>query len=809
MRIRFAETTRGRGMIFIRLVLSKVPDTCTLRATSATKDGSPLPCKLYDPDNVHGRVLALPIISMPQVATVEVLGPEGGVRGSYSKTVSPTSARLSSQFNTATRNPVTAVTRNCDTRLPVQGYEIIIDRMIRDHNDDIVQASAIMTALTREEVEGPLDVSVLGPDGHPLVTDPWILMSDTLRPQPDKEDGFIRTFVFSVRIPHELPSAVIVVHGPDDEAPSGFCVLHEAMMNDLRRDWANITTAADVDPAYEKWFLDRHRVTQRDLELQRQKIFESYPTYSFVVPVFHPAPVHLRAMIDSVLAQTYPRFELILINASHENEEVSDVITEYIDRDERVRCIALEGNRGIVGNTNVGIRAATGDFICFMDHDDTIEPDLLYWYTDGINDYPETDLLYCDEDKLENDHYVSVFLKPDWDPIYLLSSNYVCHLLTVRAATLAQVELSDDSVNGAQDHDLTLKVGEVARNIYHCRRVLYHWRVTTSSTAATAEAKSYTQLAGIKAVQDHLDRIGMDATVSAHATIPNCYRVDYHFETTPPVSIVIPNKDMTDMLDRCLTSILELSTYPNFEIVIVENNSTDEATFAYYEDIQRRDPRIRVVVQTADGTFNYPRIVNYGVFHARGEYLILLNNDTQVITPDWIEQLLGPCITAGMGAVGAKLLYPDGTIQHAGVRYHHNGPDHLGRYLPNDSLLYYGICQLFHGCSAVTAACLLVKRSVYDEVGGFDEAWKCDFNDVDFCLKIRAHGYLVAYRPEVVLRHDESPSRGIHDSRAKQEQFYHETVLLWDQWPRYVLWGDPMLNEHLENSAYYTLDKNS
>ena len=808
MRVLFAETTRGRGMIFIRIVPDGVPDSYTYRVSSTTRDGHALPCKLLDPPEVFGKVLALPIVSVPQVAVVEVLNENGDAVESCTKLVRPLVAKMHSQFNTATRNSITESIRNCDVRIPPQGFEIEVNDLIADGESDIVQASAVVVGKELEEVSRPCEISVLGPDGCPLATDPWVDMGDALARRSEGDGGgFERTVSFSVRIPRALPAVTLLVRFADGTGIPGFCVIHEAMMRGLRYDWGVRTCSADADPAYEDWFLYVHRSTERDLDVQRRRQFSFCPLYSIIVPVFNTRPEDLTEMIESVLAQTYGSFELLLVDASPDNGSLEKIISHYTKLDTRIRKVELSGNKGIVGNTNEGIAVARGDFLCFLDHDDTIEPDLLYWYTCGVNEYPETDLLYCDEDKLNDGHYVNPAFKPDWDPALLCARNYVCHLLTVRKSVLDKVELSGDDVNGAQDYDLTLKVGERARNVFHCRRVLYHWRVSANSTAGVSESKPYTSQAGLKAVQGHFDRIGVPVAVRAHDAIQNTYCVDFRLKSEPLVSILIPNKDMVPVLDRCLRSIAERTSYPNYEIIVIENNSTEAATFSYYEEAQRRDDRVRVVVQQTDGTFNFSRTINFGVLQAKGEYLLLLNNDTQVVASDWVEQLLGPCMEAGVGATGAKLLYPDGTIQHAGVVFHRSGPFHLGSKLPADSLLYYGMCQVDHGCSAVTGACLLVSRSVFDEVGGLDERFEVDYNDIDFCMKLRERGYRIVYRPRAVLHHYESVSRGKHDSRKKKERFFREGCLLQMRWYRYYLWGDPMLNDNLAVSSYYALDK--
>lgn len=366
-------------------------------------------------------------------------------------------------------------------------------------------------------------------------------------------------------------------------------------------------------------------------------------------------------------------------------------------------------------------------------------------------------------------------------------------MLTVRKSVVDGFdELPDRRFDGSQDHNMTFLVGEQARNVYHVRRVLYHWRIHENSTAGKGVGqKSYALEAERLAVQGHLDRCGIRATAVMERRMPGRCEVVYSLNEYPLVSIVIPNKDASDVLDTCVSSILERTSWPLFEIVVVENNSTQAETFAYYERLRERDPRIRVVTSETGGVFNFSKVVNDGFAAARGEYLLMLNNDTEVIEADWLEHLMGPCMRDDIGAVGCKLLYANDSYQHVGVGLGRGfGPFHLDVGLPDGTWGYYETDMLSHRASAVTGACLLTKRAVFDEVGGLDETLSVNYNDIDFCMKVQQAGYAVLLQLDTSLRHYESVTRSPSTSRANAIGFGREHGIFLGRWQRYVTLGE-------------------
>ena len=529
------------------------------------------------------------------------------------------------------------------------------------------------------------------------------------------------------------------------------------------------------------------------------------PVFSIVVPLYKTPKTLFDEMLGSVLHQSYERWELLLVNASPEDDALSGAVAGASKRDPRVKVLTLEKNLGISANTNAGVAQTTGEFVCFLDHDDTLEPDALFEYARTVIEHPETDLIYSDEDKLSPDgELINPFFKPDFSIDLLRNVNYICHFLAVRRSLLVGLEPSTPEVDGAQDHDLTLKAVEHARRVHHVARVLYHWRMAEGSTALNPQTKSYALQSGVRAVQNHLSRVGIDAQVSADPSIPFTYRVRYALPTPDPlVSIIIPSKDHTDVLDVCIRSIIERSTYRNFEIVIVENNSVETDTFAYYRELETRFPDV-VRIVTWHEEFNFSKIVNFGVSKASGDYLLLLNNDTEVITPDWLEELLGICSRDDVGAVGVRLLYADDTVQHAGVVVNGKGAGHLFKDFPDSDPGYFGLSLRVQDLSAVTAACLMTKRSAFELVNGFSEEFAVAFNDVDFCLKLREAGRLVVYTPYAKLYHYESLSRGYEDGIEKQLRFHREASLLGLRWPRHHVVGDPYINLNIlpDNDRY-------
>lgn len=547
---------------------------------------------------------------------------------------------------------------------------------------------------------------------------------------------------------------------------------------------------------YHQWFL-ANRVTeaQRETQCLLQKDFSYRPKISILVPVYRtPIPV-LREMIDSVCDQTYANWELCIADGSMGDDILEKTILEYQAKDPRLVYRKLSDNQGISGNTNAALSFATGEYIGLLDHDDLLEPDALYEVVSRMQQ--ETyDIFYTDEDKVNEDS--SKFMDPNFKPDFSIdlfrSHNYITHFFVVKKAIIDEVGGFRSEYDGSQDYDLMFRCIEKAHSVCHIPKILYHWRMITGSTADNPASKMYCYEAGRKAIESHLQRVGLEGTVTM-TDMWGIYHTVYKVVGDPLVSIVIANKDLTDTLDQCIRSIEEKSTYRQFEIIIVENNSTEDTTFAYYEKIQKEYSNVHVV--TWEDEFNYSAINNYGVAHAKGEYILLLNNDTEMITPTAIEEMLGICCRKEVGIVGAKLLYPDDTVQHAGVVVGFGGyAGHVFHGIPRNDLGYMMRPMMNCNYSAVTAACLMVKRSVFDEVGGLTEIYKVACNDIDFCLKVREKGYLVVYNAFSEWYHYESKSRGYEDTPEKMERFQGEVRKFQARWGDFLEQGDPYYNSN-------------
>ena len=556
---------------------------------------------------------------------------------------------------------------------------------------------------------------------------------------------------------------------------------------------------------YDTW-LRIMRVSRQELFEQRKTKFSYAPKFSVVVPLYHTPAKFLKDLVRSMMYQSYANWELCLVNASPEDVHLTSLLENWAMRDKRIRVIRLEKNLGIAQNTNAGIAASTGEFIAFLDHDDFLEPDALFCYADALNKDKTIDVFYSDEDKTDEyaAHYFYPHFKSDFNIDLLHANNYMCHFLAVRKSLVDTVGGLNEKFDGAQDYDFVLRLTENTKKIYHCPRILYHWRCSNQSTAANQGNKMYAIHAGKAALNAHYKRIGWNARAQEGA-VDGWYQTKFTLKEEPLVSILIPNKDHTDDLDVCLNSFFERADYQNYEFIIIENNSVLPETFAYYEKIEKEHDNVKVVYWEAG--FNYSAINNFGFKFAKGDYIMLLNNDVELITPDIFQSMLGFCMRPEVGIVGAKLLYNDHTVQHAGVLVGAGGlADHVFNGIHEDDPGYMGRAISSQDVSAVTAACLLVKRSVYEEVGGLEDEFQVAFNDVDFCLKVRKAGYLIVYDADVKLFHYESKSRGMEDTTERFIRFGNEMMLLNSKWDILSTFVDPYYNPNFSYLEYYKIN---
>ena len=542
---------------------------------------------------------------------------------------------------------------------------------------------------------------------------------------------------------------------------------------------------------------------------QEETVFPKDITFSILVPLYNTPEKFLREMIDSVQAQTYGKWELCLADGSDDaHPEVGRICQEYMQNDSRIKYKKIEKNLGISGNTNVCFGMATGEYIGLFDHDDLLHPSVLYEYMRAICEQ-DADYIYCDEVTFEGnsiDNMLTIHFKPDFSIDNLRANNYICHFSVFSEKLLEETGLFRSEFDGSQDHDMILRLTSRAKKIVHVPKILYYWRSHPQSVAADINAKTYAIDAAKRAVLAHLKSCGLEGTVESTRAFPTIFRIKYKLKAKPMISIIIPNKDHRDDLKRCVDSILNKSTYENYEILIVENNSTETETFAYYKMLENQ-PKVRVITYEAEGGFNYSKINNFAAKQAKGEYLLLLNNDTKVITREWMEELLMYAQRDDVGAVGAKLYYADNTIQHAGIVIGlgaHHAAGHTHHLLPKENLGYMGRLCYAQDVTAVTGACLLVRKSLYEQVGGLDESFTVALNDVDFCLRLRALGLLNIFTPFAELYHYESKSRGLDKDGASAERYNKEVAHFRERWKKELDAGDPYFNPNfsLEHATY-------
>jgi len=578
-----------------------------------------------------------------------------------------------------------------------------------------------------------------------------------------------------------------------DEGVKAFCV---KARQKVRRRWrggerlikVRVPEQAPPDPTlqYQLW-IARHRLAAHDIAVMKAEIenFAYSPVISVVVPVYNTDEIWLRKAIESVGAQIYPHWQLCLVNDASTRPHVPGVLDEYGAGDPRVEVAHLPSNRGISGASAHGLEMATGEFVALLDHDDELAPEALFEVVKRLNQEGDLDLIYTDEDKLELDgHRVEPFFKPDWSPDLLLSMNYITHLSLFRRSLLAEIGGFRPGLDGSQDYDLLLRASEHARRIAHIPKILYHWRKIPGSAAASSAAKPFAYEAARQAIADAVKRRGREADVNCG--LPGLYTVRYKLRGVPLVSIIVPALDHWPRLRQCLHSIESRTRYPRYEIIVLDSGSADAETMAGLDAVARRWP-----VHRHPGALNSSALNNLGASRSRGEYLVFLGADTQVIEPDWLGAMLEHAQRPEVGAVGARLHRPDGRIQHAGLVLGVGGVvDHAFCDLPADAFGYFALAGVVRNVSAVSGACMMIGRGPFEALEGFDERFRVALNDVDLCLRLGRRGHLIVYTPHALLIHQESGNGGRPYSPADEE-------LMWTVWGDAIRKGDPYYNPNL------------
>ena len=815
--------SQGRLFVLLRFVSMDVAGIIECEGSQAfahaTTNGVSVPSLALPVD--HGRVLALcpsvagyerelAVLVLPFLdgSAIDVDFASGGQKlGSIR--LDSRKAKLESKINYKAKPALCALIRDAQRGERCGRYEI----------DAVRYLPADSSAVWRYEVTWAGDpkctpqLQIL--DMHMNVIDATVHVFESQVDVPQQNGCRVNKTYLSVEMPEDIRDFVAIAADPAGQIQSGFCAMDGRLYNGMVDDsWNRMKDARADDAAYRHWF-EQHRAKPGDLACQRiaTAAFAYRPLVSIVVPCYKTDRVYLREFLDSVLAQSYDNWELLLMDASPEWDAVANLAA--VVHDERVRRVELPGNGGIVVNTNAGIQQATGDYIAFLDHDDILEPDALFHYVAALNKGAKDErpqVLFCDEDMFQKTgEWGQPVFKTRLNVDLLYSHNCVTHFLMVEKALIDCIGMSPEDVAGAQDYDLTLRCLAAGVRFEHVAHVLYHWRVHPGSTAdGSADSKPYAIEAGRLALQRHFDLLGVRGTVEESET-PFVYRMRYALpEPAPLVSIVIPTKDHVETLDACVMSIAQKATYANYEIVLVENNSEDPETFAYYETLPERvaaasGGKGAARVEWWPGEFNYSQIINFGVKHAKGDYLLLLNNDTEVISSDFIEEMMGYLQRPDAGVVGAKLYFADHLVQHAGILVGVRGAlAHANQDFSAKREGYLARAVRPGNFSAVTGACQMVRRDVFEQVGGYNEEFAVGFNDADFCLRAWEAGYRTIFTPYAELYHYEFTSRGREEANEeKLRRWKREQALFMQRWPEFFLDGDPWLGSNLSAESEY------
>ena len=825
MSIKRLALCRSQGRLFVLLrfagkdVAGIIEREGSQAFAHATTNDASVPALALSVD--HGRVLALcpsvsdyerelVVLALPFMdgSAIDISFASGGKRlGSIR--LDSRIAKLESKINYKAKPALCALIRDAQRAECCGRYEI----------DAVRYLPADEGAVWRYEVKWAGDPQC-APwlqifDTHMNALDATVHVFESQVDVPRRNGCRVNKTYLSVEMPQDVRDFVAIASDATGHIQSGFCAMDGRLYNGMVDDsWNRMKDARADDVAYRRWF-DQHRAKPGDLACQcvAAAAFAYRPLVSIVVPCYKTDQVYLRELLDSVLSQSYGNWELLLMDASPEWDAVSNLAAAA--NDERVRRIELPGNGGIVLNTNSGIQQATGDYIAFLDHDDILEPDALFHYVAALNKAAEGErpqVLFCDEDMFQKTgEWGQPVYKTQLNVDLLYSHNCVTHFLMVEKALIDRIGMSPEDVAGAQDYDLTLRCLASGARFEHIAHMLYHWRVHPGSTAdGSADSKPYAIEAGRLALQRHFESLGVHGTVEETET-PFVYRMRYALpEPAPLVSIVIPTKDHVETLDACVTSIAQKATYANYEIVLVENNSEDPETFAYYETLPKRVAAAsegkgiaRVVYWP--GEFNYSQIINFGAEHAKGDYLLLLNNDTEVISSDFIEEMMGYLQRSDSGVVGAKLFFADHLVQHAGILVGVRGAlAHANQDFSVKREGYLARAVRPGNFSAVTGACQMVRRDVFEQVGGYNEEFAVGFNDADFCLRVWEAGYRTIFTPYAELYHYEFSSRGREEAdKGKLKRWKREQSLFMQRWPEYFVGKDPGLNPNLSSESEY------
>lgn len=792
-KLRLRKVCRGSFKIFALVECGIDCTELTLSARAITDDRNLVVPAITYRAHKTSFVLVLAVLTCSQHVTLTLKDREGTTICTATHVVNPKLAQLSSQAHTFLRDQKTESIRNYDSLAHDDHFIVQVDRMVREefetYSNDIIQGEAMLFTEDEHLLSEPVSVCAIHREGH-SVSEQEIICRDVVKTA--KNGRRYRSVQFSMRVRWPVADFHIWVHA-ESGATDSLVLMDLEECTERRNWWRAWTMPVADDDRYPIYFRRFWAASDQELDDERANPPHGAPSFAVIVPVTGEDLLASDKSVESVLAQTYAAREVILATDGKPSQPVTDALERWCRRDACIRTCDAHSLGADGWPVTAAIAEATSDVVVCVGEGDQLAPDALYRYATEFAEDETCDVAYSDEDILNGTKHTRPFFKPTFEPDLVYALPYISHPLCARRSLFADVAPGQDGFNEAEIHYLALVAAHGARSVHRITRVLCHLPVS-----AHLDADDH-----VKAVQAFLDHAKERATATPSVYFKGGVSLRWEPEGTPKVSIIIPNKDNADVLERCLDSLLARTDYENFEVIICENNSTEDETFATYEKYCVQDARVGVC--RFEGTFNYAAVNNFAAGFATGDFLVLLNNDTEIICGDWLRRMVGVCMRPSTGIVGAKLLYPDETVQHAGVIMRPAGVCHRDPYHPRNHSLYE--IQLIQDVTAVTAACLMVKRDLYDKLGGLDESFAVDYNDVDFCWRVLRDGWRVVYDPGVELKHYESVSRGKHESPQAKKRFEHEKKLLRSRWPDHFDHIDPACNPNLDQlSAYVKLN---
>lgn len=794
MRVKILGRCRGNGKLYLLLSITGCDDGVHGITTEST-EGNFLPAYYVKLERALGKETGVLTLFASKALQRVTITAESGNRSSF--TVHPWVSSLSSKINGFLRKEMCSEIRNIDMRGLVSGTVLSCDLVVPTPNSVIIKGQYSVS-----EGDGILSVRVHDELGR-LLNVPCVL--HTLDMAGSDSDSTSSTGAYSIELDN-FDNTVCLSLWVDD-APVGSCyVLRPFHRKCLSKRSDRVFESAFSQPGYDGWLI-RHRASSDAVAEQANVQFARLPLFSVIVPLYKTPLTFFREMADSVLAQSYTNWELILVNSTPEERKLSDLVATYEAADDRIRVVTLEKNYGITENTNRGITVAHGDYFCFFDHDDVLEPDILFEYAKAINKNPDINLLYCDEDKLFPDgNFGNPTFKPDFSIDMVRDNNYICHLLAVKRSAYDSIEPSGPELDGAQDHAMVLKIAELGGPIHHVSKVLYHWRISETSTAGNADSKPYATTAGILAVQQHLDRVGVSATVECSHGRAFRYLTRYSVPEDTTVSVIAATRG--DSAARMLVDAVNASGCRNIELVLVAPSSCVEALESV---LHTQGGGAFAHVIGAQGQFAISEWLNMGAKASTGDVLVFCHDDIQPVDVDWLETLVGHALRKEIGAAGTMTVSRDGLIQQAGLALVDGSVVNLsaGVYRESPGYIYYPLTT--RNVSAVSGVCLVTRRDVFEKVDGFDEQFIHSFMDVDYCLRVEKQGKLVVYTPEAALYHEALTDGGSTGLGARPPQYYADKALLLSRWSEAFSIGDPFFNPNFSrnpvDAAQYRFDE--